>query len=468
MRHPPARRLLPTLLLVVLGAFALRDFARLGEALPWRNMDDFPDFYCAGDALNQGGNPYTYEPLRTCEHRVNTGDGFRARLFASNPSVAVPAPLPPFDLLPLRALARLPFEEARFFDALAIVAAIGLCVAALAAMGIPWPLSAAALALSALYVELNAGQIVPFALLALVLCGLALSRRRDALAGVFAAFAVISPTAGLPAVAAMLLFVPRARWAALATLLAFAAISVAMVGMHVLGTYVAGVLPAQAAAEVHFPYQFSLTYALAYIGVPARAAEFAGTASYFVMLGAGLLLSPRAAAATQRRELFAFLPVLFTTIAATYVHQEELAFAIPALLVLAVGADGIARIALAVSLSLLSIPWILVWGSKQLFAASIVSCAVILFQLRVGLKPALGALCAIALVVYLFELHPPYVPAPGPTSHIYASDALVQEEWRWYAMQRTSRDPLWFAIKLPAWSALLAGFGIAFTFRRKV
>ena len=61
---------------------AARDLTRLGNALPWRTMDEFADFYCAGSALDERASPYTYEPLRTCEHRVNVGDSFRGRLFA--------------------------------------------------------------------------------------------------------------------------------------------------------------------------------------------------------------------------------------------------------------------------------------------------------------------------------------------------------------------------------------------------
>ncbi|MFZ1019198.1 MAG: hypothetical protein WAN39_15165, partial [Candidatus Cybelea sp.] len=168
MRHPPARLLLPALLLVVLGAFALRDFARLGEALPWRTMDDFPDFYCAGSALDQGASPYTYEPLRTCEHRVNAGATFRGRVFAANPALAIPAPQPPYDFPPYMLLARVPFAQARVVQAVAIVAAVAAAAVALAALGVPPSVAGAMLLLSTLYASLRTGQIVPFALLALV------------------------------------------------------------------------------------------------------------------------------------------------------------------------------------------------------------------------------------------------------------------------------------------------------------
>ena len=179
-------RILLVAFLLLLGLAALRDFARLGDALPWRAMADFPDFFCAGDALDARASPYTYQPLHACEHRVNTGTTFRGRVFAANPSLAVPAPQPAYDFLPFMALARLPFPLARVIHATAILVAVILCAAALAGLGVPLSLAAAALLLSTAYAGLNTGQIVPFSLAALALCGFLLSRGRDSLAGVLA------------------------------------------------------------------------------------------------------------------------------------------------------------------------------------------------------------------------------------------------------------------------------------------
>ena len=73
------RRLGAFLLLVALGLLAiaaLRDFARLGDALPWNELYDFADFYCAGSAIDRGADPYRYEPLHRCEHAVNGSQAF--------------------------------------------------------------------------------------------------------------------------------------------------------------------------------------------------------------------------------------------------------------------------------------------------------------------------------------------------------------------------------------------------------
>ncbi len=451
------RRRLIIAALVALAVIAVRDLMRLGDAAPWRTMDDFPDFYCAGAALKSGASPYTYEPLRTCEHRVNSGASFRGALFRANRSVAIPAPQPPFDFLPFRALALLDVPRARIIDAIAILIAVILCAVALARLEVPLDVGLAALALSTGYVELNTGQIVPFALLALVLCGLALARRNDVAAGVAAALSAIEPTLGVPVVAAVLLFAPRARAAVLLTVALLAIVSVALLGPAGTVAYLARVLPAHAAAEIHFPYQYSFTYALAYLGVPAAIAQPAGALSYVGLAVVGLWLGARAARALGRRELLVFLPALCAVTGGAFVHQEELCFALPAALVMAVASQGRLRSAAAAAVCLLSVPWIAVWGVKQLFAASILLCAFILARLRVDLRVALLALACIAATIYAFELRPPHLPVPLQTAQtVYGPNEIAQRAWRDYVEGRSSHDFLWFAIKLPTWLALIA------------
>jgi hypothetical protein len=450
-------------MLAVMGVFALRDLTRLGEALPWRTMADFPVFYCAGSAAATHANPYAYEPLHACEHRANPGETFRAELFSANPTLVVPAPQPPYDFLPLIALARLPLSVAKSLDAVAIVVAVALTAFALAALGVPLEVAAAALLLSVGFESLNTGQIVPFALLALAGCGFALARGRDALAGLCAALTAIEPTAGLPVILAMLLFVPRARIAVVAMLAVFGICSLAVVGSGGIFAYFTSVLPAHAASEIRFPFQYSSTYALASLGLSPEAARLGGAISYAVLLVAGLRLAPRAGAALARRELLAFVPALCAVIGGMFLHAEELCFALPALCIFAVATRGRTQVLAALALCALSVPWILVWGIKQLFLASLFVCAVILLRLRLDLRIVAGAIAAIAIAIYVFELHPPSLPVPAPGAlRVYAANELAQAAWTDYTTARGTSDPLWIAIKAPSWFALLAGLALAF------
>jgi len=458
--------------LALLGIAAARDLALLGQALPWNHMLDYSDFYCAGVALDRGSDPYRYEPLHRCEQTVNVGTSESAKFFAFNPSVAVPAPQPPYDFLPFMAVARLPFGDARLAQAIAIVVSVVLCAVALAALGVPFEVAAAALALSTAYLGLEMGQIVPLALLSLVLCGLALARRRDALAGVLAVLTAVAPTIGVPVIAAMLLFVPRARATVVVSAFVLAALSIALVGPRGLFEYFTAVLPAHADAELHFPFQYSLSWLLAAQGVAASTAKLAGTISYVVLVIVGLVLARATSASLQRRELLAFIPALCALVGGAFVHQEELCFALPALAILSVAARGPARMLAASALGVLSIPWLLVWPVKGLFLASAFVCAVILLRLRVDLRIALPLLVVIAAAIYAFQLSPPALsPAPPPLPPakplVYAPNELAQNSWRDYVNGLSGVDLLWLFIKLPAWLALFAGVGAAAAYGRR-
>jgi hypothetical protein len=446
-----ARRLALALVLGGLAIVAFRDVSRLGDALPWREMYDFGDFYCAGEALDRGRDPYLYEPLRTCEHRVNAG-----ALFRDHPTLAIPAPQPPYDFPPFMALAKLPFSQAKMLYAVAISISVLLAVAALARIDVPVDIAAMALVLPAGYVELRAGQIVPFALLFLTLSGAALVLRRDVVAGICSALVLIEPHLGLPVAAATFLFVPRARFALLGISAALALAGVVTVGLPHALHYALAVLPAQAASEVVFPYEYSLTYALNALGVPPSGASALGTASYVALLAFALVLAPRLARSLQRRELLVFLPAATAVMAGPYQHMVGLCFIVPAALVLALHARGWSRNVSAAALCVLIVPWIAVWGIKKLFALSLLLCVALLIRLQIDPAFATSTAAAIALAIYAFELYPPVLPTPPTNPQDFSGDAIAQIEWRAFVESLRNADRAWFAIKLPTWTAMAA------------
>jgi len=447
-------------LLVALGLLAIVaivDIARLGNALPWRQLYDFSDFYCAGAALDRGHDPYRYEPLHACEHAVNAGAAYR-----SDPRRVVPAPLPPYDLPPFMLVARSSFGMARTIGAAGIVLALVATLWGLSLLELPIDVAALALLLPGGYVLLNAGQVVPYALACLVLCGVALARGRDALAGVLAALTLIEPHLGLPVCAALLVWVARSRVALLATALALFAIGALVVGGTGIIEYVTRVLPAQAAAESGYAYQYSLTYLLRTLGVPAAPALLAGEISYAGALILAVWIGNRAAGSLGRRELLALLPGGCSVIAGAYVHMVDLAFALPATLVLAMALRGRAKAVATVALCLLAVPWIPVWITKKLFLVTLFVVAVLL--LRLGARPALGVpvFLGIAATIYALELAPPpplVAITPGPIS----PTDLAQDAWRQYVAALGAPSLGWLAVKFPTWAALGAMLAAAAT-----
>ena len=103
----------------------------------------------------------------------------------------IPAPQPPYDFPPFMVLGRLELNVALIIYAAATVLAMLVAAIALTRIGIKADLALMAFAIPAIYMEIALGQIVTFALLCLVLAGVALALRRDALAGSLAALTVI-------------------------------------------------------------------------------------------------------------------------------------------------------------------------------------------------------------------------------------------------------------------------------------
>jgi hypothetical protein len=436
--------------LALLAIAALRDLARLGDALPWRQLYDFADFYCAGAALDRGSDPYRYEPLHRCEHAVNETAAYRA-----DPSRVVPAPLPPYDFPPLMLAARLSFANARLIAAVAIAIAVALSIWGLGLVSGRFELAAMALLLPAGFVLLNAGQVVPFALLALVFCGFALSRGLDRVAGILSALTLIEPHLGLPVCAAMICWQPRSRLALGATLAVLAGLSVLLVGFAGAAEYVGRVLPGQALAETSYVYQYSLTYLLRMLGAPTAGALLIGELSYAAVAGFGVWLGRPVAQRLERRELVAYIPGACSVIAGPYVHMVDLSFAIPATLVLATSLRGRWREVAAAALCLLAVPWILVWISKRLFLASLFVVAMLLLRLRVNARPALALFAGVAAGIYLLELAPP-APLVVMTPGTFGAGDLAQEAWRAYVTQLGTASVTWLVVKIPTWLALAA------------
>jgi hypothetical protein len=447
-----SQRVCAVLAVALLAFFTLRDLARLDGAAPWHRMFDFVDFYCAGDALDRGADPYRYEPMHSCEQAQSHGAGIYA-----SPALAVPAPQPPYDLFAYRFVARMPYATALVTDAIATVLALIACVAALAIAGVPFDIALVALLLPVGFVELGSGQVAVFAITVLVLCGAALARGRDAWAGFFAALIAIEPHVAFPVCVAILAFVPRARSTLLATLAGLTVLAFAAGGGGLVREYLFDVLPAHALAEATNPQQFSATYAAWYLGLQPGAALLLGNVTYAL----GVVLGVYAASLRRdrsglERALVAYLPAACAVFGGAFIHIEELPCAVPAALVLACVLSGKRRTIAAAALCVLVVPWSFVWPIKRLFAASLLSCTILLLRLRVTFWPALVVIASTAATIFFFERFPPDLHIALPPGARYAADSLLQVEWTDLMAGLQTRDPLWFAIKLPTWAALAA------------
>ena len=250
------------------------------------------------------------------------------------------------------------------------------------------------------------------------------------------------------------LYCPRTRWALITT-----AILLGMVGSLVVTPagfldYIIRTLPAQA-SETSWPFQYSLTYALHFFGIPADIAQVLGSLSYIAMLLLSLWLAPRLVARLQRREMFAFVPAMCAVIGGPYVHNVEIPAAVPAVLVLATTCRGTIRNVASIALCVLILPWMQLWGTKKLFAAGILLSALILLRLRLRLRLIIPTLVSLATMIFAFERTPP-PGAPPSARMLFSPNALASVAWEKIIPTFEYHGFEWFAIKLPTWAALVA------------
>ena len=321
---------------------------------------DFRVVYCGGEALRAGGDPYSVEPLRACEHRVGREPG--------EPAWAVtPVPLPGYALALLAPLSLLPFVPAKALWAELLVlafAAASACVASLA--------RTPTLAVAAVFaptigfgINLHYGEPVPLAIAALCAAALALARDAPRAAAALAVLASVEPHVALPACIALGLFVPRARVALGLSLLAAAALWLASMDVGRVVEYFTTVLPVQARAELLARDQFGLARYLALAGVPDQVALWLGAVSYAASTGFGVWGGRRLAAAHAQPGLLVLFPVAIAMLGGAFVHDVQIAAALPAAALLA-PYTRLARIALA----LLVLDWTSWWRDQVIPALS--------------------------------------------------------------------------------------------------
>ena len=405
-------RSLRTVVLIVVAlalcAGAVRDLLRLNGAAPDRNMVDLAVFYCAGDALRSGENPYDPATIRACEHRVDRGPAW------SNPQYVMYAPLPPYDFVPYEALARVPFGVAKFAIIALIAAAVVATALALRSVGIPVYAALGALALSDGFIGMYLGQLYPITIALVALSAAALHRNKYMLAGIAGAVTLVQPQIGVFVWCALALWVPRAR----------VALAVSTAVLVLIGTLAAGpasflqwltiAVPQQAAGEVHFWGQYSLTALLGQFGLPAAVTMAAGSISTIVMLPIALYLGNASARPLRSNSAIVLVPAACSVVGGSYVHLGAIAVAILAALLVA-ASDRRRSI---LPLALLCIPWPFVQDVKALFLSATVVLAVVLFGLRGFTKQAIVLFLVLVASMYVLELYPPPDVALGATSSI--------------------------------------------------
>ncbi|HEX3465293.1 MAG TPA: hypothetical protein VHS78_14695 [Candidatus Elarobacter sp.] len=444
--------------LCLLGAavvFALAELARSSYLRFATGMVDFRVLYCVGRVVLAGGDPYLVEPLRSCEH------AYADPSIAGSPNIVYPFALPPYVVAPFAALALLPFTTAAWsYEIAAVVALVAAAVLLSRALDLPPPAVAAAIVVSVGLPSLALGQLVPFELAFIAATAFALVRGKHVAAGVFAALTMLEPHIGVFVVASVALFAPRTRVAVLVSAAALALAAFAEGGTRWLTTFPAE-LRLQALAEAHDDAQYSLTAALAWLGVPVQYALLAGSVSTLLAFVLSLVLS-RAVARVSTPAALAVLPPACAVVAGSYIHITQIGLAVPAAFLLArySRTDAVATRLAVAGLVLLAVPWPHVAAEKPVTAAALLVIAVLLRY--AGASYAHIAAAVAACWIVLWPLQNSLPPALArPVLPRAAPGALASTVWIEVAPQINRDSPRTYVIKLPTWLGLAATIGAA-------
>ncbi|MDP9025564.1 MAG: DUF2029 domain-containing protein [Candidatus Eremiobacteraeota bacterium] len=302
-----------------------------GEVGVLTNPADFRAFYCAGAVVASHGDPTTIEPLRTCEQRTVREMGLQPF-----PLMVNAAPQPPYALIAFAVFSFLPFAAA----SCAWVAILLLCTIATIRLlrylcGLP-PIVVTLAIIGGNLLAIMSGELGPVVLFALVLAAHAIRLRRPGVATASVAIASIVPHVALPVWIALLVFRKETRLWLCAYAVAFAIFPSLVFGPTVWLAYLVRELPIHALSEVHALHlQYSLTMALAAVGVSDHGAILLGQVQYGFMIALGVFVADRLARRVGKPELLVLLPPAFAAFGGVFIHLYQLVIIVPAALCLA-------------------------------------------------------------------------------------------------------------------------------------
>lgn len=425
------------------------------------SQSDTTVWYCAGQAANQKADPYQVEPMRSCELRY---DADRTAPWVE------PAPLPGYALAAFSLMARLPFTVVRTIWFYFILAAILMTAVLLAQRAKVSPLVALlCLAMVDGYFNLTYGELPPVAVGALVVSAILGSSKRYTAAAIVGSLAMIEPHIGLPACLSMFIWWPKTRVPFVACAAALASISVATIGIPANIEYFHTVLPLHAAAEIAAQDQYSLTRVLHILGLPDRFALAAGSLSYFVMTALGVAIARRTAKAAGSELLVTLLPPALALLGGPFVHDLQMAAAIPAAFILAASTRPplFVRASALIAIVFPWHAWSLAGAREQigfLEIAAVVGAVLVALRAKPTATRATAVVAAVIATIVIataIEAIPRHKVGPPTTvaPMIVGAHDFGSADWAAYVsrdLPYSTPDARDVAEKIPVWLALMA------------
>lgn len=394
---------------------------------------DLRPMYCAGAAMRAHANPYTVEPIASCQIALGA-------LAGSSP---LPAPLPPFALEPFALLASFSFRVVGSAYIVLAIVAFGCAVYWTASLArVRWSIAALVLFWTGFYFAANLGQLSIIALAAVAGTAFYVEKRRYFKAGFLSTLTLLQPTLAVPLIVVLALAQPRSR-GGLGCGMGLVAILAVFAGPALNLYYLRAELPSHAASEVYMPFQFSATWLAAALGASPTSALLLGSISYIAALAlavvAGLVFTKRG-----RPALAILYAVSAATVGGAFIHLSQLAAALPAGLVLASRAQR-GRTIISAATCVLGAEWLSTWYQTVARSLAITLVKSVMESLAFaallrggGASRArsifggglfVGACLIVAWIVVHQPLGPPTL-ARSDAGRLAAAGPLLSDRWR--------------------------------------
>lgn len=436
--------------MLVLLVLAFSILSRAGQL-----FGDFHAFYCGGAAVLHGLDPYTAGALRSCEAQPQPyGLAFMRH------GVIAPVPFPAYTFALFAPFAMLPYVPAAILWLALTLACVALSVAGLERVsGYSKVVCVCVLLASYPIAVLGLGEVAPIVLACVTWAAAGLRERRGWWPAALLAAAAILPHAMLPALVAVLLFVPRLRVALVALGVLLAAGGIALLGINAAtGEYAMRVLPAHALSEIGYVAQYGTTWVLHAVGIADAPALRAGNALYALACVVSIAAARRLSVRMHDDALLVLVPLAAAVAFSPFMHYSELTLVFPLALLLAARSRGLVRSLAVAALVLAALPWQWIVGEAVL---ALPACLIAAFRIalcvtrseRRAFAAAAGTLAyGIVLLLVALVMGPQVQHSAAPLTDAH----LAQAAWTQYIRTTGASSGLvWWIAKAPTWCALV-------------
>ena len=287
---------------------------------------DFDAFRCAAQSTQSGHDPYLQEPLHACEASVG------ADLAAHSP-VAIPAPQPPYIQTFFLTLLLIPREAMWvIWSLLSLSAAIFGAILLKKITNYPIYIGLATFSIPLWLPGAEVGAPATFSAVALVLTGWSIKEKKWNIAILGLLIASIQPNLAAPVWLALFLIQPEMRIRIGLSGIALLGLGCFPRGIHAWSEWVTQVLPIHALSEIGGFSQIGTASVLKNIGLESHLSENIAWVQWLLVVGLAIYVAKRQYNRNEKQWIV-FLPMAAAAVGGTFLHVQDAAFAVPALLI---------------------------------------------------------------------------------------------------------------------------------------